>query len=212
MAALARNSGGMAAALQCAKIAGTGPPPMKRLLAMVLAVALGAPLVADDLADIRAQAGARLFRAFLSADVDVDRKKVERDQILVVFLYADDRHRAADLAASFAGNPKEAVTIHGAPVLVELSSDTSLASYGSRIPAGIFLVQAPSQNTLKSLIRYGIDHHVIVYSPFEGHVERGVTGGTAVEAQVRPYVNQQTLEASNITLKPLFFKVTKVYR
>jgi len=187
---------------------------MTRLLAiaMTLAVALNAPLGADDLADVRAQAGARLFRAFLSADVDVDRKKVERDQILVVFLYTDDRGRAAELAASFAGNAKDAVTIHGAPVLVELSSDTNLANYGSRVPAGIFLVQPPSQNTLKSIIRYGIDHHVIVYSPFEGHVERGVLGGLSVEAQVRPYVNQATLDASNITLKPLFFKVTKVYR
>jgi len=179
---------------------------------MALAVALGAPLAADDLADVRAQAGARLFRAFLSADVDLDRKKVEKDQILVVFLYTDDRRRAADLAGSFAGNSKEAVTIHGAPVLVELSSDQSLASYGSRVPAGIFLAQAPPLNTLKTIIRYGIDHHVIVYSPFEGHVERGVLGGLAVEAQVRPYVNRSTLDASSITLKPLFFKVTKVFR
>ena len=185
---------------------------MKRLLAFAVALGFIAPLIADDLLDVRAQAGARLFRAFLSADMDIERKKVEKDQILVVFLYTDDRHRAADLAASFAGNPKEAVTIKGAPVLVELSSDTSLASYGSRIPAGIFLAQAPSQNTLKSIIRYGIDHHVIVYSPFEGHVERGVLGGLAVEAQVRPYVNMTTLAESNITLKPLFFKVTKVYR
>ena len=185
---------------------------MKRLLALAVALGVIAPLIADDLADVRAQAGARLFRAFISADMDVDRKKVEKDQILVVFLYTDDRQRAADLAASFAGNPKEAVTIHGAPVLVELSSDLSLASYGSRIPAGIFLAQAPSQNTLKSIIRYGIDHHVIVYSPFEGHVERGVLGGLAVEAQVRPYVNMTTLAESAITLKPLFFKVTKVYR
>ena len=187
---------------------------MKRLLAFVtaLAVALGAPLSADDLGDVRSQAGARLFRAFLSADVDIDRKKVEKDQILVVFLYTDERQRAADLAASFAGNPKDAVTIHGAPVLVELSSDTSLASYAGRVPAGIFLAQPPSYNALKSIIRYGIDHHVIVYSPFEGHVERGVLGGLAVEAQVRPYVNLTTLDASNITLKPLFFKVTKVFR
>jgi hypothetical protein len=185
---------------------------MKRLLPLVVALGVIAPLIADDLADVRAQAGARLFRAFLSADVDLDRKKVEKEQILVVFLYTDDRQRAADLAASFAGNPKEAVTIHGAPVLVELSPDLSLASYGSRIPAGIFLAQAPSQGSLKSIIRYGIDHHVIVYSPFEGHVERGVLGGLAVEAQVRPYVNRSTLVESNITLKPLFFQVAKVYR
>jgi len=177
---------------------------------MVLAIAV-TPLGADDLADVRAQTGARYFRAFLSADVDLDHKKVEKDQILVVFLYTDDRRRAADLAGSFSGNVKEGATIHGAPVLVELSSDATLASYGSRVPAGIFLAQSPSQNNLKSIIKYGIDHHVIVYSPFEGHVERGVLGGLSVEAQVRPYLNRATLDASSITLKPLFFKVTKVY-
>jgi len=64
----------------------------------------------------------------------------------------------------------------------------------------------------RPVVRYGIDHHVIVYSPFEGDVERGILGGIAVEAQVRPYVNAATLTASNITFKSLFFKVTKVFR
>ena len=41
---------------------------------------------------------------------------------------------------------------------------------------------------------------------------RSILGGLSVEAQVRPYVNLSTLSASNISLKPLFFKVTKVYR
>src|SRR5213075_1497386 len=129
-----KSGGSMAAALHTCENRGTGPT-MKRLLPLVVALAVIAPLIADDLADVRAQAGARLFRAFLSADVDLDKKKIEKDQILVVFLYTDDRQRAADLAASFAGNPKEAVTIHGVPVLVELSSDLSLASYGARVPA-----------------------------------------------------------------------------
>src|ERR1041385_2340335 len=95
---------------------------MKRLLALAIVLGVIAPLVADDLADVRAQAGARLFRAFLSADVDLDKKKIDKDQILVVFLYTDDRQHAADLAASFAGNPKEAVTIHGAPVQIGRAS------------------------------------------------------------------------------------------
>ncbi len=186
---------------------------MRRLLALATVVAIAvAPLGADDLADVRAQTGARYFRAFLSADLDLDRKKVEKDQILVVFLYTDDRRRAADLAESFAGKTKDGATIHGSPILVELSSDATLANYTSRVPAGIFLAQPPAQNNLKSIIKYGIDHHVIVYSPFEGHVERGVLGGLSVEAQVRPYVNRATLDASSITLKPLFFKVTKVYQ
>ena len=53
---------------------------------------------------------------------------------------------------------------------------------------------------------------MIVYSPFEGHVEKGVLGGLSVEAQVRPYVNRATVEASQITLKPFFMEVAKVYQ
>ena len=95
---------------------------------------------------------------------------------------------------------------------VAYTSDATLASYKSKIPAGIFLAQPPSDTTRRALIKYGIEHHVIVYSPFEGDVESGILGGLSVEAQVRPYVNLSTLSASNISLKPLFFKVTKVYR
>ncbi|HEX8154652.1 MAG TPA: hypothetical protein VF698_16080, partial [Thermoanaerobaculia bacterium] len=62
-----------------------------------------------------------------------------------------------------------------------------------------------------SLVKYGIDRRLIVYSPFEGHVESGVTGGLSVEAQVRPFVNSTTLAASHIALKDFFLKVTKVY-
>ena len=104
------------------------------------------------------------------------------------------------------------VSIHGIPLNVEFSSDTSLANYKARVPAGIFLAQPPNDAALRSLVRYGIEHHVIVYSPFEGNVESGITGGLAVEAQVRPYVNLSTLSQSNISLKPLFFKVTKVFK
>ena len=182
----------------------------RRFIAPLLALSLiVGSVLADDLTDVRAQAGARLFRAFLSADIDVDKKTVDKNQILVLFLYSDDKNRAANLATRFLGDAKD---IHGIPLNVEFSSDTSLANYRARVPAGIFLAQPPNDAALKSLVRYGIEHHVIVYSPFEGNVESGITGGLAVEAQVRPYVNLSTLSQSNISLKPLFFKVTKVFK
>ena len=149
-----------------------------------------------------------MFRAFLSADVDLEKKAVD-NKVVVVFLYSDDRRRANDLAANFLGQAKE---IHGMPIAIEFTNDPSLAAYRTRIPAGIFLAQALPDAQQRPIVRYGIDHHVIVYSPFEGDVERGILGGVSVEAQVRPYVNAATLNASNITLKPLFFKVTKVFR
>lgn len=180
----------------------------RRIAALIALVILVAPLRADDLTDVRSQAGARLFRALLSADTDIDRKTVDK-QLLIVFVYTDDRQRAATLAQRFLGDAKD---IHGIPLAIEFTNDASLAAYKSRIPAGVFLAQQFGTTALKTLVAYGIDHHVIVYSPFEGNVESGVTGGLAVEAQVRPYVNMTTLTASAISLKPLFFKVTKVFR
>lgn len=163
---------------------------------------------ADELADTRAELGARMFRAFLSADVDLEKKTID-NHVLVVFLCGDDRRRAADLASKFLGQSKD---IHGIPIAIEYSTDASLAAYHARVPAGVFVAQPLPQSALRVLIRYGIEHHVIVYSPFEGDVERGILGGISVEAQVRPYVNASTLAASNVSLKSLFFKVTKVFR
>jgi hypothetical protein len=39
-----------------------------------------------------------------------------------------------------------------------------------------------------------------------------VPGGLAVEAQVRPFVNERALAASRITLKELFLQAAKVHR
>jgi hypothetical protein len=180
-----------------------------RLVAACLAVAsLAGPARADDLTDVRSQAGARLFRALLSADTDIDRK-TSGNQLVVVFLYTDDKARAAALAQRFLGDAND---LHGIPIAVEFSTDTTLAAYKSRVAAGVFIAQPLASGALHTVVGYGIEHHVIVYSPFEGNVESGVTGGLAVEAQVRPYVNLTTLTASAISLKPLFFKVTKVFR
>jgi len=185
---------------------------VRRFVAAILsALAVVVPIVADDLADVRAQAGARLFRAFLSADIDVEKKAVD-NQLLILFLYVDDKNRAASLASHFLGEAKDGGTIRGLPLSVAYSSDATMAGYKTKVPAGIFLAQPPNDATRRAVIRYGIEHHVIVYSPFEGDVESGILGGLSVEAQVRPYVNLSTLSASNISLKPLFFKVTKVYR
>jgi len=186
--------------------------PSRRFLAAVLSALVVTSIAADDLGDVRSQAGARLFRAFLSADVDVEKKTVENNQLLILFLYVDDKARATNLASHFLGDAKDGGTIRGLPLTVAYSSDPSMAGFKSRVPAGIFIAQPPSEANRRALIKYGIEHHVIVYSPFEGDVEHGVLGGLSVEAQVRPYVNLSTLSASNISLKPLFFKVTKVFK
>jgi len=162
---------------------------------------------AEDVQALRARAGVRFFRSLLAADVDLAKKVVPPDQLLIVFVYVDDARGANDLMARFGEQTKE---LRGLPVITETSRDLTLASYAQRVPAGIFIAQPPSKKALAAIIKYGIDHHVIIYSPFEGHVESGVLGGLFVDAQMRPFVNAGTLKASQITLKDFFLKVAKV--
>lgn len=164
---------------------------------------------AEDVQALRARAGVRFFRSLLAADVDLQKKVIPPDQLLIVFLYVDDARGANDLMARFGEQTKE---LRGLPVVTEAAKDATLAAYAQRVPAGIFIAQPPSKKTLTSLIRYGIEHHVIIYSPYEGHVESGVLGGLFVDAQMRPFLNSATLAASQITLKDFFLKVAKVYQ
>lgn len=179
---------------------------------LALAAALAAPFAgtarADGYEDTRVAMGARLFRTLLGADLGLDKKARADGALRVVFFYTSDRKRAEELAAAFAKGP----AIRGLPVTVAVDKDPTFAAHADGPLAGVFLAQAPEAAVLRAIVQFGIARGVIVYSPFEGHVEKGVLGGLAVEAQVKPYINLSTLDASNITLKDFFLKVTKVYR
>ncbi|MEO6325409.1 MAG: hypothetical protein ABIT01_00395 [Thermoanaerobaculia bacterium] len=176
-----------------------------------LALYAPAPLLADAQQDRRMEPALKLFRALLSADLELEKKVVDERRLLIVFFHTDDRRRADELAKLF-GKSGATETIRGLPVIAEASVDPRFAAYEHRVPAGIFVAQPPSGAALRDIIQFGVANHVIVYSPFEGHVEKGVLGGLSVEAQVRPYLNQATLTASHISLKKIFLDVSKVYR
>jgi len=170
-----------------------------------------APARGESDQDRRDQAGIRLFRSLLAADLDLDSKRDEDGKLLLVIFHAGDQTHAQELARALAGSAAEPEPLRGVPVKIELTNDPTFGVYGKHPPAGIFIGQSPSSSGLQSIVHYGIDHHRIVYSPFEGHVEHGVLAGMSVEAQVRPYVNTETLAASHVELKSFFMKVTKVY-
>src|SRR4051794_23628589 len=101
-----------------------------RLAAASLAALLALARVgADEYQDRRAETGVRLFRALLTADLDLDRKLAADGHLTVVFLYVGNKRRAADLAQSFArvdaaGSPEP---VRGLGVTIVTSSDPGLA-------------------------------------------------------------------------------------
>jgi len=156
----------------------------------------------------RVQTGARVFRSMLTADMEIDKKAQPDGRLLVIFIYDDDERGARRLAEAFAAAP----AIGKLPVVAEISPEADLASFEKRAPAGLFLAQPPSARGLRQILEFGKARRVLVYSPFEGHVEEGVPGGLAVEAQVRPFVNQRALADFRITLKDFFLRAAKVHR
>jgi hypothetical protein len=164
---------------------------------------------ADSTDERRVRAGARLFRSLLAADVALDRKVA--DGRLRLLIWSADKNSAAevgDLVAP-AASP-EAARIRDLPI--EMVTSATLPTDQAPLPAAVFLATRPSSTEVDALVRWSIAHHVIVNSPFEGDVERGIPAGLAVEAKVQPFLNLTTLEAAGIELKPFFVQVAKVHR
>lgn len=185
-----------------------------RLLMLLAACGLGFSLAvanvqADSYDERRVRTGARLFRSMLAADTGLEQRR-EADGSLRVWLYAVDPTLGDEISALISPADASKSRLRGMAVRVERA--TELPGDGGHAPAGVYLASMPNDAELDRLVRWSITHGVIVYSPFEGHVERGVAGGLAIEAKVQPYVNLETLRAAGVELKPLFLKVSKVYQ
>lgn len=181
------------------------------LLSLVTLAALGSnSALADDADDRRVRAGARLFRSLLAAETALE-AQAGADGALHVVVFGGESAAAGDVSQLIAANGESGKTgIRDLPVKIERIA-TVTALDGAPKPAGIFLAGAPSDADLVKLIAWSNAAHIVLYSPFEGHVERGVAAGIAVEAKVQPYLNLPALQAAGVEIKPFYLKVAKVY-
>lgn len=186
---------------------------MRGLLAFACCLCIGLALAAVDArADTqderRVRTGARLFRALLAADAGLE-AKIASDGRIEVAVYAPDRSRHASVADLIA--PQDApdqAQVRGFPLRVRPMADLL---EGDTLPAAVFLAAPLPGSELEALIRWSMTNRVLLYSPFEGHVERGVMAGLSIEAKVQPFVNRSALEAAQVELRPFFLRVAKVY-
>lgn len=180
---------------------------------VMMIMATHVELRGDAMTDRRIRSGLRIFKAMLAADEKIAGKRTADDDLLLLLVHEGNEAAAAQFAEELRsfGKGEQKQKIRDIPYRVETTEDVTLASYSERKPAGIYLTEDLRSSSLKSIIDYGIRNHVVVYSPFEGHVEKGVMGGLAIEANVRPYVNARTLRSSEISVKSFFMKIAKIY-
>lgn len=166
----------------------------------------------SDPVEQRVQIGLRLFRTLIAADQDLESKINPQGQLELALFYWNNRQQAQALAEALheSGHGDEQGKIKNFPLQIVLVNIDTLGEL-QQVPAAIYLVQPLPKSILETVIQYGIDHHRIVFSPFEGQVEQGVLAGLAIEVRVMPYINRATLTRSSIRLKDLLLKVARIH-
>jgi hypothetical protein len=181
------------------------------LFALVAVVSVSASTArADDADDRRVRAGARLFRSLLTAQVALE-SRAAADGALHVVLYGADAHLAEEISMLISANGEGgksgikdlAVKIDNVANLAALAQTQQLA--------GVFLISAQSEKDLAELVRWSTAAKVVLYSPFDGDVERGAAAGICIEAKVQPFLNLPALQAAGVEIKPFYIKVARVY-
>jgi len=185
------------------------------VLLIIAKLCFGAPLVFayDDNTERRINIGLRLFRTLLASDINLQQKTDEHNQLNLLLISSNDISVAQVYEDKFLniGRGNKKGFIHNFPIKLTTIMVSGLSAFQQSPVAGIYILDKLSDTQLQAVISYGIAQKIIVYSPFEGDVEQGVSAGIAIGIQVRPFINKQTLEKSHLAIKDLFLKVAKLY-
>jgi len=149
--------------------------------------------------------GINLFPSFLASDQNISTKTGNDDHLHILILYQYDKKTADNIAQRLIKLKK----IRGIPIHVIVTSIDELEYSSNQSIAGMFISEPMIQ--LTPIIKKSIDHQFIVFSPFEGDVEKGITGGIYITEKIEPYINQKTLLLANIKMKSFFIRVSKKY-
>ena len=189
---------------------------LNKLIIFFLMAMVGLTLANSTNADkdsTRIRIGLKLFRTILAADTKIKEKKDINGELVLALIYKRSQSDAALYAQKLQklGKGKNQGKIKKIPITIKILSSEHLVQLENLKPAGIYLLEEIDNSTLQDLISYGIKHQIIVYSPFAGAVEQGVTAGLIIDARVKPYINSKTLTTSQLQLKSFFLKVSKQY-
>lgn len=180
---------------------------------LLISFALCPASIIDENVERRLRIGLGLFRGLLASDLDLASKTNIDNQLMLLLVYQDDPTDVQPLIdqLSNSGRGKKKGKVRNLPLKVVVTNDISFQNYQEDVPAGIYIAEDLSDNALEAVIEYGIANHIIVYSPFEGHVQKGILAGLDIGIRVQPSINLLTLKKSGLHIKALFLKIAKAY-
>ena len=177
-------------------------------------------LHAGEQENLRARVGIELFPSVLSADIGIKQKQDVDGKLRILVLY----HQQKEIAEDIARYLNRVGHVKGIPLKVEQvqrtdlkpdskidsNLDSKLNSNQAKTIAGIFIAEHVGDD-LPFILQFAEQKGILVFSPFEGDVERGAPAGIYISDRIFPYVNIEALNRFNIRLKPFFLKISEKY-
>lgn len=165
---------------------------------------------AESYDERRVRTGARVLRVLLAADQALESKAGAEHQ-LSVLVYAG-APQTGDSIAELIAPPGDSKRSRIRGMSLQTRVIEQLPSSGQEAPVALFLATPLESVAFEPLLSWCIGNGVILYSPFEGDVERGATAGLSVQAKVQPFVNLTTLHSSGIELRQFFLDHSRTWR
>jgi hypothetical protein len=164
-------------------------------------------VLADEADSRRVGISLSIFPRIVAVDNQFrDKLSVDRKAYLF-FVYDKDEEYAHELADLMQKNNDNIggmyVTIKVVSVADGLQKDD--------LPTAMFIVERLSDAQLNKVMKFANDSQRLLFSPFTGDVERGVTVGISVTNRVKPYFNLASLRQSKISINALLMKMSKRY-
>ncbi len=179
-----------------------------RMMLLLIAVLLmpRLQLLADTQEELRLSIGSKLFPSMLAADLQIADKRGSDGalQILVVYLHSPG------IAENVVVKISAVTSVRSIPLKITPIAYSNLTKLDIDRVGGIFIVE-PLHDDLERVLNFAHSREVIVFSPFEGDVERGAHGGISVRDRILPFINISALHNDGIELKAFFLKVAEHY-
>lgn len=186
-------------------------PSLGRLLAVVMLVNVLGGLsfaIGDELEARRIKTSLAIFPRIVAVDEDIDSKLDADKQVQLVVTYRNDSVSAQNQASILSASVQN---IGGRPLAVRAVEMNELLGLGSAAISGVFVAEVLEDDALERLLQFARERHILVFSPFSGDVERGVTAGISVGSQVKPYFNLPALARAKIVVNPTLLRISKHY-
>lgn len=146
-----------------------------------------------------------LLPSLLSADIELEKKLSTDNRLEIRVIYVEDAQAGFQLSSSL-GMIKQ---ING--FAVRLTTEPLAQSLDTEREAPAVYFIAERLPNITPLLRVAKSRGRMLYSPYSGDVERGITAGISLTDRILPYVNRQSLKDARVKLKPFFLKVANQY-